>query len=504
MSYDGGMNLILEYDGDSYDTTEVATPVSSNNDTERPIEFEEDVGIDADDEDQAFTTRPTHKNLSQPSSTETRDSTPSVIALEEIPVDFNPRKRARERSKKKNHGKILGLDMNKMPPVELSDDDDENSDERGRRKLRRTRTSISYARESEMKPLPPPNHDKFKKRWKSLMFVEYPPESKFATFHMDCCFKCGRSVDARLGTVALCQCCSRVFHPKCLHDESSVFRIGGKHYLQCTYCLNVHRQISNPMGPRYDVCTYCNETSPAAVRYRNAGGGLVNPAPPWLDCADLLFRCGTCDRGFHYYHLPPPDANNLDESEFDLSDEALSIKRLSEYTKFNNKWNCYDCAQAKDANMKVERLIAWKPVGPFSTETDIMKVPEDHRMYAVKYAYTSYAHLEWRPGHWIYSEKILPKNARMDYILQYATSEEPAAELDEVVPPGYLEMDVILDAKIGREPFSADGYEDALSKIELVTSVYVKMKGLDYDDSRFFWLGMLHFANNNSCMGSPA
>src|SRR5690606_8155591 len=98
-----------------------------------------------------------------------------------------------------------------------------------------------------------------------------------------------------------------------------------------------------------------------------------------------------------------------DESWIELNDEELSARRLEEFTKGYHRWHCFDCVQFKDAALSVQHIMAWKPAedSRYAQETSISRVPEDYRFYGVKYFYTSYRNMEWRPGSWIYSKNVL-------------------------------------------------------------------------------------------------
>src|SRR5690606_35038527 len=156
-------------------------------------------------------------------------------------------------------------------------------------------------------------------------------------------------------------------------------------------------------------------------------------------------------------------------------------RRLEEFTKGRHRWHCFDCAQFKDAALRVQQIMAWKPAeySKYAQETSISQVPEDYRLYGVKYFYTSYRNMEWRPGNWIYSKNVLPEEVRKEFI---SRNEPPTSELEDCIPPEYLQVDIILDAKTKMGPFTAVNFEDAMSKMSSVTRVYVKNRGLDFND----------------------
>ncbi|KAL0942482.1 chromatin remodeling complex subunit [Colletotrichum truncatum] len=320
------------------------------------------------------------------------------------------------------------------------------------------------------------------------VFKQLPHDSTFTLFHSEICGTCNTGPIAGKGSLIGCQGCSLSFHRSCLGYRSArehiVTKVGVDDFvLQCKYCIGFYNK-KDKRAPRHHRCQKCEESGRSCeafsprrtprqeekIRVENGGEDPITPVDSSLinNADNVLFRCVTCKRGWHYEHLP---SSQMDSDVSDIRDQ-----RLSEYSV---DWKCHDCGTISH---KIHTLVAWRPANRESytegmTYTDFF---EDEKEYLIKWQECSYFHCSWMPGAWVYHiaagimrSSFAKKDADQNLALKMTK--------DDAIPEEYLLPDVIFSAKVksGR----GRTLEEDMERIESVDKIYVKFQGLGYDEA---------------------
>ncbi|KAI8175586.1 Chromatin remodeling factor mit1 [Colletotrichum sp. SAR 10_75] len=320
------------------------------------------------------------------------------------------------------------------------------------------------------------------------VFKQLPHDSPFLTFHSDICSSCNVGPAANKGPLISCQGCSMSFHKVCLGYRSArehlVTKVGAEDFvLQCKYCIGFYGK-KDKHAPRHHNCQGCEKPGRSCaafsprrtpkqeekLRVENEGEDPIAPVDPALvnNAENVLFRCTSCKRGWHYEHLPSS------QMETDLSN--VRDQRLSEYSV---DWKCHDCAMVSH---KIQTLVAWRLTkkDSFSDGMTYSDFYEDEKDYLIKWADCSYFHCTWMPGAWVFHmapgamrNSFAKRDAEQNLCLRWTT--------DEAIPEEYLLTDVILAAKVknGR----SRSLQDDMERIGSVDKIYVKFQGLGYDEA---------------------
>ncbi|KAI8275871.1 Chromatin remodeling factor [Colletotrichum sp. SAR11_57] len=320
------------------------------------------------------------------------------------------------------------------------------------------------------------------------VFKQLPHDSPFLTFHSDICSSCNVGPAANKGPLISCQGCSMSFHKVCLGYRSArehlVTKVEAEDFvLQCKYCIGFYGK-KDKHAPRHHNCQGCEKPGRSCaafsprrtpkqeekLRVENGGEDPIAPVDPALvnNAENVLFRCTSCKRGWHYEHLPSS------QMETDLSN--VRDQRLSEYSV---DWKCHDCAMVSH---KIQTLVAWRLTkkDSFSDGMTYSDFYEDEKDYLIKWADCSYFHCTWMPGAWVFHmapgamrNSFAKRDAEQNLCLRWTT--------DEAIPEEYLLTDVILAAKVknGR----SRSLQDDMERIGSVDKIYVKFQGLGYDEA---------------------
>ncbi|KAJ5012360.1 Chromatin remodeling factor mit1 [Colletotrichum sp. SAR 10_99] len=320
------------------------------------------------------------------------------------------------------------------------------------------------------------------------VFKQLPHDSPFLTFHSDICSSCNVGPAANKGPLISCQGCSMSFHKVCLGyrsaREHSVTKVGAEDFvLQCKYCIGFYGK-KDKHAPRHHNCQGCEKPGRSCaafsprrtpkqeekLRVENGGEDPIAPVDPALvnNAENVLFRCTSCKRGWHYEHLP--------SSQMDTDLSNVRDQRLSEYSV---DWKCHDCAMVSH---KIQTLVAWRLTkkDSFSDGMTYSDFYEDEKDYLIKWADCSYFHCTWMPGAWVFHmapgamrNSFAKRDAEQNLCLRWTT--------DEAIPEEYLLTDVILAAKVknGR----SRSLQDDMERIGSVDKIYVKFQGLGYDEA---------------------
>lgn len=321
------------------------------------------------------------------------------------------------------------------------------------------------------------------------IFLPLPEDSEFAQLHATACDTCGGEAHIGKGPLIPCQGCSAAYHKACLGQRSArehrVTKIGPDQFvLQCRICIGTYLK-RDTLAPNHATCQTCKLTSPSCAEFspkktpkieeklRQENGGedpITDVKLELINNADnLLFRCASCKRGYHFDHLPPlTQAQDIPED--------LRADRHEEYAMAD--WRCKDCVNSEH---KIQSLVAWRPVDQDSyvSGNTCLDISEDQKEYLVKWDKVSHFHDTWMPGAWIFGVAAGPMrvafNKREENML-------PKNTFEEAVDEEWLLADVFLNVKYRRYTGSPSKAKD-LARISEVKEVFVKFQGLSYTEA---------------------
>lgn len=368
--------------------------------------------------------------------------------------------------------------------ISSDEDDDSSAEEAPTRASTRTRNSVrNNLRERLEDDLSEAESDAPKRQKYSgarEAFPELPRDDEFRLRHFACCSSCNYYEDDEVkGPLVFCQGCSSSFHQQCLGPRSSrehlVTKIDEEYFiLQCRRCLGIAHS-KHDVSPHLGRCAVCKEdgamsqplrerlTSKEEQQQRVANGG-TDPVTH-VDMSrinninDVLFRCASCQRAFHFEHLAAEPSQDISEV-------------ISHYT---THWQCQDCT---DAPGDIEALVAWRLVKPPGKGVKISVaelIPEVEKEYLVKWKLKSHFRNTWMPGDWVWG---MSNAAMRRAFFNSPKARKPIWTTEEAVPEENLRVDIVFDVTF---PPGAD--LDDQTNAELVKEAYVKYKGLNYEDS---------------------
>ncbi|KAF2151485.1 hypothetical protein K461DRAFT_228333 [Myriangium duriaei CBS 260.36] len=318
-------------------------------------------------------------------------------------------------------------------------------------------------------------------------FKVLPRTDPFRTLHVQQCDTCNQGSNS--GPLIYCQGCSFAYHKGCLGNRSSrehlVTKIGPSDFvLQCRRCIRFV-QKKEATAPDQSKCHDCKAQGPSCKAFRarktsaqeqkdreiNGGEDPIYPVPTSYinNPSNVLFRCVSCYRGFHYEHLPPRS------DSMELDSENAAATRFAEYAQ---DWKCKDCV---DAPAKVRGLVAWKPVDEdnYDPTKTVDEINEDDKIYLVRWEGLSYFRAMWMPGAWVWGvtgtsmRKAFTK--REDAVM-------PKTRTEDAIPEEYLRADIVLDVKY-TSIVDIAGEEIDKARIKEVKKALIKFKGLGYEDA---------------------
>ncbi|KAI9824644.1 MAG: hypothetical protein M1819_000845 [Sarea resinae] len=324
------------------------------------------------------------------------------------------------------------------------------------------------------------------------IFKELPQDNEFLLVHTKHCDSCGKFGGSQSNKLIHCQGCSLSYHKNCLgprnQREHLVTKVGeGDFVLQCRRCICFVLK-KDPTAPKQDICQVCKEIGPACEPFRerktareeekdreeNGGEDPIVEVEEKLlnNPRNVLFRCMHCWRGFHFSHLPPrgPDGR------LDVDDApGIEARRLQEYRE---DWQCSDCVQNPS---KIASLVAWRPTNEnyipgFSSEMVI----EDEKEYLIKWDGLSYYRTTWMPGAWVWG--VTAAAMRKAFARRENGYNMPKMTTEEAIPEEYLRIDIVFDVRYAI-PTRDTIEEDEKDRIKDVDRVYVKFKGLGYEET---------------------
>lgn len=341
---------------------------------------------------------------------------------------------------------------------------------------------------------------------------------EFKDAHRLVCDTCGFSDSQHKGAYIFCQGCSVVQHRPCLGNRSSrdqcVTKVAADGFvMQCRFCVCVH-QKKDPRAPSQDTCQVCHEKGPSCAPFSTkktpkqeetlrAENGGVDPitqvAPELINNPDnVLFRCTTCHRAWHYEHLP-----HLGKGRDPALDDPRNLKKYRR-DEYQANWLCRECDAHGEE--RIDKIVAWRPITPsaYTKGTPVTDFDEDDLEYLVKWASKSYNHCVWLPGSWLHG---IVKAAMYKAFLKRTFGESADAEdlqdenskdslmrwtEREAIHPSWITPDIILDVEYATRPKEAEQkykrlsreekFKEDLDRVLHVLKIYVKFEGLGYDD----------------------
>ncbi|EAW10769.1 putative chromatin remodeling complex subunit (Chd3) [Aspergillus clavatus NRRL 1] len=314
------------------------------------------------------------------------------------------------------------------------------------------------------------------------VFHEVPLDDAFRLRHHQTCEACqGEGDDFSRGPLVFCQGCTSAYHHDCLGSRSTrdhlVTKIADDQFvLQCRRCVGL-AHAKDLVSPHQGCCTECNEQGKMCkplrqrltpkqeqlIRQENAGKDPLTPVDMVLvnNVNNVLFRCTTCHRAFHFEHLPPIS---------DTADDPATA-RFEEYSLY---WKCHDCSSVPG---EIGALVAWRPVDP----KDPHMTKEADKEYLIKWKGYSYHHTSWMSGSWVFG--VANPHMRRAF-LRSEKNTKPHMTTEEAIPEDFLKVDIVFDV------YYSDDVEDRslesdLERINKVSRAYVKYKGLPYEDAEW-------------------
>jgi hypothetical protein len=215
--------------------------------------------------------------------------------------------------------------------------------------------------------------------------------------------------------------------------------------------------------------------------------GSSTPTPP--DADQILFRCFRCTYTAHDKCLRP------------LSTMKPGVDRATIVKHYRKDWKCHQC---QEWDRELELILAFRDVpirrsdsgaknedaemtpadstiseagsalDASSKDVTYPQPPNTTRELLVKWKSTSYRKVTWVPHYWV-------SQVSASRLKSFWKRSPTPADLSDVVQPEWTEVDKVLDVQFDSD---YDGTVDDMDAIDHILSVFVKWKGLDYDQGK--------------------
>lgn len=324
------------------------------------------------------------------------------------------------------------------------------------------------------------------------VFKALPRSDPFVARHCHQCETCGHAGGAPLGQLIPCQSCTLSYHKNCLGNRNSrdhlVTKIGEDNFvLQCRRCTSLRRR-REATAPDQGMCQLCREIGAACHPFRDRKTAaqeekeregsdgtdpVVQVAQNLINNPDnVLFRCMSCWRAFHYEHLLP--LSGIPELHGD--ETIMAHDRYHEYAQ---KWKCRECIKAP---AKVASLVAWRPVDRDANVpgTTVEAMNEDDKAYLIKWDSLSYFHCQWMPGAWTWG--MTASVTRKSFASKREAKNGPIMRTEDAIPEDFMRIDLVLDVRF-TSIVNTRGEEIDKARIREVDKALLKFKGLGYEDA---------------------
>ena len=323
------------------------------------------------------------------------------------------------------------------------------------------------------------------------VFKELPASDDFRQRHCQSCPVCSETGDSdERGSLVFCQGCAYSYHKGCLGPRNGrkhlVTKIGDEDFvLQCRYCMG-SAKLKDHFAPNQGQCSTCHEQGVACNPFRqqksskqeekereeNDGKDPITSVDSQLvnKVENVLFRCFTCHRAFHFHHLPSKsDAVVLGV----VDQEQESMSRFQEYCR---DWLCVECAEKPS---EIEALIAWRPLDleAYVPGCTTEQVGEDDKEYLIKWKSISYFGVTWMPGAWVWGRTAAAM--RKAFVRRHEAN-LPKMQIEDAVPEDFLRVDIVFDVDYTNVA-NTNLEEVDKARVKEVSQALVKYKGLGYE-----------------------
>ena len=326
-------------------------------------------------------------------------------------------------------------------------------------------------------------------------FKRLPDDDHFRDRHCQTCDVCYEVGDnEERGRLVFCQGCTLSYHQRCLGHRASrehlVTKIADRNFvLQCRRCISFAKQ-KDEMSPDQGKCSSCNQTGAASSPFRerkstkqeqrereenNGEDPIVEVLPGMINNhKNVLFRCMSCYRAFHLYHLDPKNDSAMTVS-LHLDDERKADQRLREYA---GDWRCKTCV---DAPANVDGLVAWRPIDieKYEAGATTEMVEEDAKEYLVKWKKLPHTQIKWMRGAWVWG--VTSPAMRKAFARRENETNLPKMTTEEAVPEEFMRVDIVFDIEY-TNVVKSDSEKVDKARIKEVKRALVKFKGLGYED----------------------
>lgn len=326
------------------------------------------------------------------------------------------------------------------------------------------------------------------------IFPSLDEEGPFVQRHSEFCDTCGDIGDSRTrGCLVYCQGCTYSYHVECIGARSTrehlITKVADDDFvLQCKRCIGRPRR-KDPHAPHTGRCVDCHTEGGSCSPFRSllppkkpksaVASDISAPATPEIEVLrellynteNLLFRCATCRRAWHFEHLPSRSADSRSKAS-----SSVVEKRLAEYA---GDWKCDECVSHP---AKIHVIRAWRPSDPTVREKetpealDIDDFNEDEREYLIKFADTSYFRAEWLPAAWVWGAHL---QMRVGFIKKGPML---AFTAEQAIPESYLRVEIVFNVHYSSIVPTGEDMEVDLRRISEVTEALIKYQGLTYED----------------------
>ncbi|KAF9995153.1 hypothetical protein BGZ79_011172 [Entomortierella chlamydospora] len=341
--------------------------------------------------------------------------------------------------------------------------------------------------------------------------------------------------DEPLGSLLLCECCSAGYHRLCLRKTYTDSLIGtGFRCESCiknkgAECLECHEWVgrvptatvakvpdtaesssSNGQSlgedPSADITSESKQSLKETSSVPNSESSkdmdiekdtTVATSPsksedslePAQEADAILFRCFRCTYTAHDKCLKPPSS----------MDNQVDRAQIVKY--YRKEWKCHQCLEW---DRELDQILAFRDVpirknGSSTLDGDTEMVPAGStkseetstesstkdgstfpqasnttRELLVKWKNMSYRKVTWVPSYWVSQVVSSVK------IKSFWRKIQGPAGVSDVVLPQWTQVEKILDVVFDAD---YDGAEDDMDALDHIQSVFVKWKGLDYDQA---------------------
>ncbi|KAB8342853.1 hypothetical protein FH972_022451 [Carpinus fangiana] len=324
-------------------------------------------------------------------------------------------------------------------------------------------------------------------------FQPLPRSNPFHLRHMQQCESCGGSGSGARGQLLHCQGCSLSYHQQCLGFRNTrdhlTTKVGEANFiLQCRRCVGIARR-KEPTAPDQGICSFCHDPGPACHPFRerksaaqeqrerenNQGEDPIQELDEQLvnNPDNVLFRCISCWRAFHFHHLSSKtETMNMDG----VDDDLIAEERFREYSR---NWECLDC---ETMPAKPSGIVAWRPINPdmYIPGTTVREVDEDHKEYLIKWDKLSYFRAQWMPGPWTWG--VTASSMRIAFGKRDNGVNVATMNTEDAIPEDYLRIDIVLDVKF-TSIVNTQAEEVDKARVREVDRALIKYKGLGYEDA---------------------